>query len=133
MFDNDTTPTDPLSVLAEACQLGLDVVGLSYGAMIDGKQRLATQTNGTGVGGFLGVDLIGAGCLMVRSTVWQKISKGPWFKWTTGDDELLSPQGGTGEDVFFCNLVRSAGFKIWTHRQLAGHYHSVDLTAGMKG
>lgn len=128
MVDNDIAPVDPLTVLAQAQEHSLDIVGLTAGVSIDGKLRFATALNDQREGNFLGVDLIGAGCLMVRSSVWSKIRKGPWFKWESGDDELLSAEGGHGEDVHFCNLARAAGFRLWTHTQLAGHLHTVDLT-----
>ncbi len=67
-------------------------------------------------------------CCLIRSKVWQTISP-PWFVWTTGTDELLSPQGGKGEDIFFLQLCQESGIKIHTAPALASHFHTCDLTA----
>ncbi|HEX3740237.1 MAG TPA: hypothetical protein VHV29_10980 [Terriglobales bacterium] len=68
---------------------------------------------------------------MVHRSVWQKIPRGPWFRWNHGEPTETLDKGpnGCGEDVYFCRLVREHGLKVWTHAQLAGHYRNVDLTA----
>ncbi len=134
-FDNDQfVYSNPLDIIAAA---GKDqhVIGLTYGtARADGgrTQYLLFPSDGNGAsdGVFREVDTVGGGVLMIRSTVWQRIPKGPWFRWQHSDSELLDPTPGTcGEDIYFCRLVRQHGFKVWTHTQtLAGHYHTADFT-----
>ncbi len=67
-------------------------------------------------------------CCLIRSHVWQTIP-GPWFVWRTGTDELLSPTGGQGEDIYFLKLCQERGIKIATAPALASHFHTCDLTA----
>lgn len=131
-IDNDVVPhCSPLDILSEATA-EQEIISLSYGVSMDGgnSYRLATHHTGDGTftGNFLPVSNIGAGVLMLRSAVWTKIPRGPWFRWVTGQDELLSPEGGCGEDVFFCRLAQVEGFKLWTHKRLAGHLKTADLT-----
>lgn len=128
-IDNDTAPIDPLSVLVQAAHRSkIDIIGLSYGAEQNGKFRVLSELNGENAGPFAGVKNIAAGCLMVRSNVWNTLPA-PWFRWVNGEDELLSPNGGCGEDVYFVRTALAAGFKLWTHHELAGHFHSTDITA----
>jgi hypothetical protein len=42
-------------------------------------------------------------------------------------DELL--QVKQSEDLFFCDLARGAGVKLWAHRMGSGHLKTADLTA----
>jgi|SRR5215831_9215018 len=85
-------------------------------------------------GGFLGwnindqfeVDQCGAGCMLVNMEVFQHLKK-PYFRFTQkyedmGDESILRM---VSEDVYFCNQVKDAGFKIWAHGAvLCQHYDS---------
>jgi len=71
-------------------------------------------------------------CCLIRSNVWKTISA-PWFVWSTGDDELCSPAGGCGEDIYFLRRCQENGIKIATAPALASHFHSTDLTAMAAG
>ena len=130
MIDHGCAPScSPLDVLATVPS-EVSIVGLGAGICVNGvhKWNIETPAKPEVLGKFQEVSRIGAACLMMRSQVWQRI-KGPWFRWVTGDDELLSPEGGKGEDVFFCDLARQNGFKIWTHgTSPAGHLRTCDLT-----
>jgi hypothetical protein len=110
MLDNDVAPTfNPLDLVAMAG----DVVTTGMAFHLDQGTRLMHEC---------------VCCVLIRACVWQKISP-PWFKWTTGNDELLSPAGGQGEDIYFLKLCQENGIKIHTAPALASHFHSCDITA----
>jgi len=118
-FDNDMMCNDPLGILAEAEAARLDIVALSAGIIGTGG---AIEPNvafaGERCGNFMRVSAAGAGVLMIHSRVWAALPK------------LFE---GNHEDVHFCQIAQAAGFKVWTHASLAGHLHSVDLTAYLRG
>lgn len=109
-LDNDICPQfNPLDLVGMAG----DVVTTGTGFHLDQGTRVAHEN---------------VCCCLIRSCVWQKIPA-PWFVWTNGNDELLSPAGGVGEDIFFLRLCESNGFKIHTAPALASHFHTCDITA----
>jgi len=135
-FDNDNyMPVGtPLDIIA-AAGLQHSVIGLTYGV---------SETENTSYnffppiecrskvdGPFQEVPSVGGGVLMVNRRVWDKIPRGPWFRWNHGEntETLDRGRGGNGEDTYFCNLVWQHGFKVWTPRDvMAGHYRTTDLT-----
>jgi hypothetical protein len=134
-FDNDNFLLgNPLDVLLNA---GPErrVVGLTYGVKTaEGSYGLfpniLPNPNGEQ---FQEVQAVAGGALMIHKSVWQKIKKGPWFRWMYPENELLAHMPGDdtghGEDVFFSRLVRRHGFKVWTHiSHLAGHMKTTDVT-----
>jgi hypothetical protein len=131
-FDNDNflqTGT-PLDIIAAA---GTDkhIIGFPCAiAADDSKFRIYPEVDGASGSPFQEAESVGGGVLMVNRQVWERIPAGPWFRWQHGEDtETLGPStGGCGEDVYFCRLARSRGLKIWTHRQLAGHYRTANVT-----
>jgi hypothetical protein len=128
MVDNDQTlPTSPLDVIAEAGPQQ-DVVGLLAGCSKDGRsfQLNCDFIPGMTDGNFRAVSKIGSGVIMLRSSVWTRIPKGPWFTTQQSDDELRSFK--QGEDLSFCDLARAAGLKLWTHRSDCGHLKTADVT-----
>jgi len=48
----------------------------------------------------------GAGCMLIKMSVFDKIPR-PWFS------HHKTSKGIEGEDVWFCNKARKAGFNIW--------------------
>lgn len=133
-FDNDNfMPVGtPLDVIAAASPQQ-SVIGLTCGipkrpgyCLYPPREHVTTTE-----GAFQEVESVGGGVLMVNRKVWEKIPSGPWFRWQYGADveTLDQSSGGCGEDVYFCNLVRQSGMRVWTHRDfLAGHYRTTDLT-----
>jgi hypothetical protein len=120
MIDNDMTCNDPLGILSEAIEQQLDVVAVSSGiSKTEGSYQPNVDLAGDRCGNFMRVSNAGAGVLMLRSSVWQKMPKAPLFLWTSD----------CGEDVYFCRLAQAAGFKLWTHASLAGHLKTVDIAA----
>lgn len=72
---------------------------------------------------------IGAGCLLIRTEALKKLPK-PWFKFidvALGEDGFQGPvpvnRFYVGEDVYFCNKLQKAGYKILAHGGvLCDHY-----------
>ena len=58
--------------------------------------------------GLLKCAAVGAGILLIKTSVFEKI-KEPWFFWETNDKGEVV----TGEDNWFCREARRAGFDIW--------------------
>lgn len=66
----------------------------------------------------------GMGCALIRVTALERLPK-PWFKW-----EVRADGTETGEDIYFANLCKKAGIRIWADTRAAcGHvykeYHGV--------
>ena len=52
---------------------------------------------------------VGTGLMLIKLSIFEKMVNDPWFNF--GRDS----QGNTtlGEDVWFCNVARDAGFEVW--------------------
>jgi hypothetical protein len=130
-FDNDNfLPGDvnPLDIIATAGE-DQHVIGLTYGMRSADESHVCCVfpgSRGKSDGAFHEVQGLGGGVLMVRNTVWQKIPKGPWFRWVHQENEIQ--EGEYGEDMYFCQLAQQNGFKLWTCDQMAGHYRTMDIT-----
>ena len=123
-IDNDITIDNPLCMLSEAIAAGLDVVAVSAGiCKTEGTYQPNVDLAGERCGNFMRVTNAGAGVLMIRSAVWQKIPKAQLFVWTAD----------CGEDTYFANFAQTLGFKLWTHASLAGHLKTVDITSLLRG
>jgi hypothetical protein len=132
-FDNDNFVPgqfNPLDIIAAAGE-DKHVIGLPYGIGNTEEYTIFPNTaHGACDGPFREEVSVAGGVLMVRNSVWQKIRRGPWFRWQHVESETLAPAPGVfGEDVFFCQLVRQHGMKVWSYQpQAAGHYRTTDLT-----
>lgn len=126
MFDNDVCPqTSPLDVIAQM-QPDMHVAAMPYGVRTPQGITFSNFGEGERRGGFIAADSVGAGCLIIRSEIWQKI-RGPWFRWSPKDDELLSP--GFGEDIAFCKLLAQHGHKVWSYQSPMTHFRTVDMSS----
>lgn len=68
---------------------------------------------------FLEVRHAGSGAMFIHREVWETIPR-PWFKRVLKDDELTDREPHAielGEDYYFCDRAREAGFKVWFARQ----------------
>ena len=118
-IDNDMVCENLLSVLAEADTAERHVVAVAYGITApSGNLEPSVVFTGKRHQNFMQVTAAGAGVLMISSKVWQALP-------------VLFE--GNHEDVHFCRIAQAAGFQIWTHASLAGHLHTVDLTAQLRG
>jgi hypothetical protein len=71
---------------------------------------------------------IGAGAILVSRRVWESVP-GPWFVWKrTAQGELHETDGALTEGFYFCEYVRSKGFKVWAHTRLIPHFKTVEVT-----
>lgn len=125
MLDDDTEP--PLDWLIRATSIlgqyepeGFRVVGGIYVARTDHPQPIVYRGNSQGAfwdwkaGEVFECDGIGTGCILISTEVFKHLPR-PWFKTVA---EHYSP--GTrptignfiSDDLWFCELVRKAGFKI---------------------
>lgn len=69
----------------------------------------------------------GAGCLLVRRDVFDKV-KWPWFRW------VEMPDGSQiSEDIYFFRKCNEAGLRVTVEPQvLCNHYKTLNLTALMR-
>jgi hypothetical protein len=131
-FDNDNFPYgNPLDIIATAKDK--HVIGLPSACLHEGRLETIPRAVSLGPtdGDFQKASCVGGGCLMIHKTVWQRIPRGPYFRWISSEkDEGFSPEGVEGEDLYFCKLVRRHGIEVWTHtKSVIGHYRTVDLSA----
>ena len=74
-------------------------------------------------GGPFEVDMCGAGCLLIKTSVLKKIGT-PFFSNGLAQDGRYK-----GEDVFFCEKVKNAGFHIWADPAVTcGHLDTIEFT-----
>jgi len=129
MCDNDQTlpqrPNDLLSILSSAPPEA-DVIGFMCGTILNSKVRMNAHINEWSDDEFVKADHVGTGLIALRSSVWKKLPKGPWFVTTFNDDELHSVD--RGEDVYFNDLCNAAGLKTFVPRVCYGHLKTFDLT-----
>lgn len=136
-LDSDTEP--PLDVidrllavdspLAVGCYALLMPEGLRWALSIrgdDGRYRLLKELPYPDRP--FNVDAAGAGCLLIRRDVFDKV-KWPWFKWVEHADGAQM-----SEDVYFFDQCRAAGIPlVCDPRVRCYHYKTVDITRLMKG
>jgi hypothetical protein len=73
------------------------------------------------------VDAGGAGCLLIRRDVLEKL-RWPWFKWTEYKDG-----GQMSEDIYFFHKCNVAGFRLTVDPQvICEHYKTMNLTSLMR-
>lgn len=66
-----------------------------------------TRQGGEKVGNLLKCDVMGTGFLLIKTSVFEKLPQ-PWFFYKHDGDEIIE-----GDDVWFCNRAKEAGFDIW--------------------
>jgi hypothetical protein len=134
-FDNDIVPyVSPLDVIVKAGE-DKQVIGMLYGIGSTGHgagyRMFPPDVSVTAATApeFQEAEVVGGGCLIIHRSVWEKIPRGPWFRWVPDLNELLAPGPGfMAEDVYFCERVHQYGIKVWAY-QFAGHYRTMDVTA----
>jgi hypothetical protein len=78
-------------------------------------------------GPFVEIERAGTGALAIHRRVWEQVP-GPWFRTILGDDEATTLK--TGEDFYFCDLVRQHGFQVWAHRgHGVRHFHNAEMAS----
>lgn len=129
MCDNDMTlppaPYGILDVLNNAPDKA-DVIGFMAGCGDGSKLRMNAHITAWCDDDYIPVEHIGAGVIALRSRVWEKLPRGPWFVTEYHDDELHSIK--RGEDIYFADLCNASGLKMYTPRACAGHLKIMDIT-----
>lgn len=118
IFFNDDDTCVPERGLIQLMSRNLDVVSglyytrhqpiepLMYRETDKGRWRITDYS----IGQLLEVDHVGAGCLLIKREVLEKVGY-PWFRWTA-HDATLPNRDRFSEDLFFCRRVREAGLKV---------------------
>lgn len=127
MIDNDMTlPSNFADILLEAFTTSKAVVSLACGILHPEGSQIIPSDNGQADGDFRETGCVGGGVLIISSEVWRAIPRGPWFRWDSNEDEVLSTR--LSEDFYFVELVLSHGLKVWTHKCVAGHLKTSNAT-----
>lgn len=105
----------PLDTIPRLLQHDKDIVGAVYaqraapfhplGITLEGEHIHVTR-------GLRRMKIIPAGCLMIRTSVFGKLPK-PWFNIGIEGEKIQ------GEDYYFCDRARAAGFEIWCDGDLS--------------
>lgn len=136
--DDDTIPPPNtlrrlVTVLENYTEIG--AIGGVYVTKSDPTQPVVFRGSGLGsfwqwkYGDIFEVTSMGAGCLLIKTEVFEKIPK-PWFTFIDKpSDDPANPGQLTSEDVHFCNVARDAGYLIFAHGGiLCDHY---DINTGI--
>jgi hypothetical protein len=133
MIDNDMVlPLGFADILLRIATSTKPIVGIPS-ARVNGDgsvTSLAPFDNGERDGEFQRTGCVGGGVMILSSEVWRVIPCGPWFRWLTNDDELLTRKAS--EDYAFCELAQEHGLTVWAHQSTAGHLKTIDITRGTK-
>ena len=134
MVDNDMVlPMGFPNILYDVTHAAKPIVGFPSARINhDGSiSSLTPHDNGEKDGEFQRTGHVGSGLLILSSEVWRVMPRGPWFRWLTNDDELLSRK--LSEDYAFCELAQAHGLQVWSHQSTAGHLKTSDITRRQKG
>jgi GT2 family glycosyltransferase len=92
----------------------------AYELTADGYQRLAKVQPGR----LIRADAVGAACLLVHRSVFEKIAAEDGPAWWNHIQPAEGPE--LGEDLSFCDRVGRAGFPIWLHSGIrVGHMKAI--------
>jgi hypothetical protein len=111
----DSDLTFPADTLARLLSHGKDIVGGLYvqrvpphhplGVTLDGKHEAVTE-------GLKQMQTMPTGCLLLKLEIFDKLPK-PWFNTKQVGEKIM------GEDYYFCERAREAGFHIWCDGDLS--------------
>lgn len=113
----------PRDALERLLSWGADVCGVLYNkrhAEFDCVGRLIDPERSIESGGIAEVDELGAGLMLVRSSVFQRIPP-PWFEFKNDPDYISdeNPFGEMSEDIVFVRKCRAAGIKVYADLDLS--------------
>lgn len=115
----------PANVIGWLLSIKGDVVAANYKRRHENSWVAATQesvVSSDGRHGIQEVDYIGLGCAMIDLRIFRALPK-PWF------DMPWAGECHVGEDRFFCDQARKAGYKIFIDHDLSqniGHIGEVE-------
>lgn len=96
LYDNETPETPQRKWVAFVYQL------------VDNGYKLASVKDGKGI---CKVDRVGAGCLLVKREVFERMEEKPWFKFQYSSHGVME----FGEDIDFCAKAQRMGYDILAH------------------
>ncbi|MDR3450909.1 MAG: hypothetical protein P4M15_14415 [Alphaproteobacteria bacterium] len=111
----DTDMVFPADTLARLLAHDKDIVGSTYSRRVPPFHPLTVMEDGSHAQitpGLHRVRQIPTGCLLIRMAVFAALSK-PYFNTVAEAGELR------GEDYYFCEQARAAGFEIWCDGDLS--------------
>lgn len=133
-MDHDTAPVDPF-MLDKLLAHDKDVVAGVTPILLVNTQPPAFQWNVQGEnmknmeintlsGELFKAEKVGGTSILIKRHVLEKLEK-PYQKSVM---DANHEKFVTGEDYYFCNQIRKAGFDIWIDpTQMCCHFHTVDL------
>jgi hypothetical protein len=111
----DTDMIFPADALERLLARDKDIVGATYSKRMPPFHPLTVSAEGEHVqisSGLRQVQLLPTGCMLIRMSVFDALPK-PYFNLVAEGDQLR------GEDYYFCELARAAGFQIWCDGDLS--------------
>jgi hypothetical protein len=129
----DTDMIFPADTLTRLLSHDKDIVGAGYSQRMPPFHPLTVTEDGEHIhiaAGMRKVRLLPTGCMLVRTAVFSMLTK-PYFNLVAEGEQLR------GEDYYFCERARAAGFEIWCDGDLSsqiGHigqkiYRITDVAA----
>lgn len=133
----DTDMTFPKDALLRLMGHNADIVGVNYSKRrqpleptaikrLDADKQIVSRLYSAGCTGTEEVDAIGFGCVLVRAEVFEKVPP-PGFRTIYSEKHAA----WIGEDTYFCEKARKAGFKVLVDHDLSnkvGHVGSFEYT-----
>jgi hypothetical protein len=110
IFFLDSDMLFPPTALFRLLLHGKDIVGATYTKRVAPFEILGTKVAEQPAvlsGVLLEMQRIPTGCLLIKMSVFDKLSK-PYFRFDTDANGAI-----VGEDYVFCDQARAAGFRIW--------------------
>lgn len=111
----DSDMVFPMNLLRQLIARDKDIVGATYVKRIDPYGILGFSLDGKPISdqrGCVEVKAVPAGALLVRMEVFEKLQR-PFFQHPLIKDEATGELVPQGEDLFFCDAARAAGFSVW--------------------
>jgi len=111
----DSDMVFPADTVTRLLQHNKDIVGSVYAQRTPPFHPLGVTHEGEHIhvtNGLRRMTIIPTGCLMIRMSVFEKLSK-PWFSTRVEGEKLV------GEDYYFCEKAVKAGFEIWCDGDLS--------------
>jgi len=110
----------PIMALLEANK---DIIGAAYNRRREPIESTATPKEGEDTSKPFRAEVVGAGLLLIKMSVFDKIEP-PYFNFgRNAEGELVQ-----GEDTYFCRKAIGAGLEVWAHPNLlVRHISEIEL------